>query len=238
MCYLCRRSELLPISGVAQRPRAIRAVGTSEAGSLLSHGGSCACGPHHPGLRFQPMPSIAVARPPLRAIAFENERLQRAYPSPFLTLSLIGGARCVRRGTVLLRPILSAVIDAQDFDGICLDAGDEDEGGDHELAGCLLSGRSGHDQAWSQATCRRCQRVLATFRAAAGLSCRMRRVMRERVVGCQCRPSYQHQDCKMRSTLAHTSAEATNSPRSAAAMPRFTASAKRASSSRRRVMAS
>jgi hypothetical protein len=36
---------------------------------------------------------------------------------------------------VLLRPILSAVIDAQDFDGIRLDAVDEDEGGDHELAG-------------------------------------------------------------------------------------------------------
>jgi hypothetical protein len=38
-----------------------------------------------------------------------------------------------------LRPILRAVIDAQDFDGVRFDAIDEDEGGNHKLAGACYS---------------------------------------------------------------------------------------------------
>jgi hypothetical protein len=47
-----------------------------------------------------------------------------------------------------------------------------------------------------------------------------------------------YQDCKIRSASSHTFSAETKSPRAAAAMPSFTASAKRVSSSRKRVIAS
>src|ERR1700722_19401702 len=115
---------------------------------------------------------------------------------------------------------------------ICIrfDAIDEDEGGDHEFAGARYPpapSAIGHGLKRHAAVVK----GLGDFPGGSRVILPNATGNAGEIVGCQCRPSNEHQDCKMRSTLAHTSSDDTKSPRSAAAMPRFTASAKRASSS-------
>src|SRR6202790_4926847 len=105
---------------------------------------------------------------------------------------------------------------------------DEDEGANHKLAGpcdsaapsTIRHGLKGHAAIVED---------LGDFPGGGRVILSDASGNAREVVVCKCRPTDPHQDCKIRSTFAHTSSEATKSPRSAAATPRFTASAKRAS---------
>src|SRR5439155_26446805 len=131
------------------------------------------------------------------------------------------------------RPVLRAVVDAQHVHNLIFNAVDNDVGQAREgqFAGAIDPPLAAAVRKSPQATTALVQR-LRHLRGCTRIVFLNVPNNAIEVFGRRCCPAQTHQGCKICFSLAPTSSCSTNSPRSAAARPMFTASMKQVSSSR------